>query len=469
MQSIYKNGTALAVGGLVAQLAFVAIEIIIARQLGNETYGVFASVYMAVLTITLIVDMGLTWYSVDHGSKEPSIIPVLMGTTTVLKIALFAAIYPVLLLAGHRFLIDPFVLSFFSIFYFYGIVLSMQDSLAAVNSARESMHVSALFQGVGPLIVGMLVFVASWNGISLNAIAICYLAGTGSVTLLWWLHTQKAEKPTINLLLIPGILKKSSWYGATNVLAQLFYKSDIIFLSFFSTMPQVGIYAAGYKILDIAYKIPILAVRVFSPPMYKQFRNEYASYVKLSDVFIRLSLTGGAGLTLFCLFASDSIILTLFGADFSEAALILKMLSACFILKFTASCLQTILSTMGMHRYRTQYLAIATATLMTLHVILIPRFGAMGAAASVVFSDLLLCILFTRAIPDLKIRRIVILRAAHCLALATLSIASVWFLTNHGIIKAVLASIIFVSGILLTRFLSVSDIKLLTNSANQNN
>ena len=452
-----------------AQLAFIAIEVVIARQLGNETYGVFASVYMVVLTITLIVDLGLTWYSVDHGSKEPSSIPILLGTTTVLKVGLFAFIYPILLLTGSHLKIDPFVLSFFSIFYFYAVVLSVQDSLAAVNSARQTMHVSALFQGIGPLVVGVFVYLASWGELTLNAIAACYLAGTGFITLCWWLHTHRAEKPQVNLALVPGILRKSSWYGASNVLSQLFYKSDIIFLTFFSTMPQVGIYAAGYKILDIAYKIPILAVRVFSPPMYKQYGDDYSSYIKLSDVFLRLSLTGGTILTLFCVFASDSIILTLFGDDFTEAALILKILSACFVLKFTASCFQTVLSTMGLHRYRTQNLAIATAILMTMHVILIPRYGAIGAAASVVLSDLVLCALFTWAINDSKFRKIIAMRTVHCLLLASLSIASAWFLTNHGIIGALVASTIFIVAVLLTQYLSVSDIKLLSNSNDQKN
>lgn len=467
MQSISKNASALAVGGLVAQLAFVAIEVVIARQLGNETYGVFASVYMVVLTITLIVDLGLTWYSVDVGSKEPSAIPVLMGTTITLKLALFAVLYPLLLLGAGHFELDPTAVSFFSIFYFYAVVLSVQDSLAAVNSARQSMHVSALFQGVGPLVVGALVLIASLRGISLNAIAVCYLAGTGSITMLWWWHTHRSEGPSVNLPLIPGILKKSAWYGASNVLAQLFYKSDILFLTAFSTMPQVGIYAAGYKLLDIAYKIPILAVRVFSPPMYKQHRDDYAAYLLLLDVFLRLSLFGGMTLSLFCLFAAEPIIVTLFGEDFLQAALILQILAACFVLKFTANCLQTILSTMGLHRFRTQYLAIATATLMALHIFLIPRYGASGAAAAVVVSDLLLCLLFTKAINDSRIRRTILVRTSHCLALATLAAACAWLASNSGMVEAAIAMILFCISILLTKFLSISDIKLLSKPTAQ--
>ncbi len=464
MQSITKNATALALGGVVAQLAFVAIEVLIARTLGNQAYGVFASVYMLVLTLTLVVDMGLTWYSVDRGSREPSSIPILMGTTTVLKMALFVIAYPVLLVVLPKLGIDKVAISFLTIFYFYAVILSFQDSLAAVNSARQSMHISAIFQGLGPLVVGILVLVTSIGTINLNIIAACYLGGTGLITLYWWFYTQRIEKPTVQLKLIPGILKESSWYGMTNVLAQLFYKSDILLLTVFATMTQVGIYAAGYKILDVAYKIPILAVRVFSPPLFKLWKDNRDGYTQIADIFMRFSLASGGGLSIFCLFASHDIISAIFGEQYSDAAIVLQILSASFILKFLANCLQTMLSTMGLHQSRTKYLAIATLIMIVLQFFLIPEYGAIGAAVSVVIADTILCAMFAWVARYSNIREKIIGNIIRCALIIAVSIGFTLLLGLSGILAALLACAIFTIVVLATGFVSLSDVKLLSTS-----
>ena len=45
VQRLARNAVALAVGGIVAQLAFTLLEILVARKLGAEAYGVFVTAY----------------------------------------------------------------------------------------------------------------------------------------------------------------------------------------------------------------------------------------------------------------------------------------------------------------------------------------------------------------------------------------------------------------------------------------
>lgn len=294
IRRIATNASALAVGGVVAQIAFVSIEVAIARHLGQADYGVFSSVYAIALTSLFVIDLGMSWRLIESGSRDPASIAELLGTTVALKLIGFVLLYPIVVLALMAIGYDGRTVSFFGIFFGYALALALQDSLMAVYTARQRMVVNAMFQGGTPIVIAAFVTVALALGGGLDGVGVGFVAGGLLVTGVWATLTWRLERPRTRLAATGGILRGSYLYGLTGLLSQVFYKSDILLLSALATMPQVGIYAAGYKLLDLANKVPVLGARVMSPALFQQSRADAAQYRSSADGFVRVAT--GAGL-----------------------------------------------------------------------------------------------------------------------------------------------------------------------------
>jgi O-antigen/teichoic acid export membrane protein len=322
----------------------------------------------------------------------------------VLKVIGFALLYPIAAWGLAAFGYDDRAVAFYLVFFFYFLTLAVQDSLAAVFTARERMVVNGFFQGGTPIAIAGCVLAAIGLGGGLRAVGLGYVLGGLAVTGLWGAMTWKAERPSVRLETTPAIVRKSYLYGLTGLLGHAFYRVDLILLSVLATMPQVGVYAAAYKILDLAAKIPILGGRVVSPKLFQLSQGQEASYRRSADGFVRLSAAGGLLLAVACYPSADWLIGLVFGEEYAAAATILRILSASFALKFLLVALQTVLTTRDQHRLRTGALAVATAGAVLGHLVLIPAYGAVGAAAAVVAAECVLLLLYTSGVAEPVLR-----------------------------------------------------------------
>lgn len=410
LRRMAANALALALGGVVAQIAFITIEVFVARQFGSAEYGIFSSVYALGLTSLFVVDLGMSWRLIESGSRNPASIPELLGTTTVLKLVGFAVLYPLAAWALAAFGYDDRAVSFYLIFFFYFLALAMQDSLAAVYTARERMVVNGLFQGGTPVVIAGCVLAAIALGGGLGGVGLGYVVGGLVVTGVWGVLTWRAERPTVRLARTGEIVRKSYLYGLTGLLGQIFYRIDLILLSVLATMPQVGMYAAAYKLLDLAAKVPVLGARVVSPKLFQQSHGNDAEYRRSADAFVRLSASAGLLLAVGCYPSADWLIARVFGEEYAGAGLVLRILSASFALKFLLVALQTVLTTRDQHALRTGALGVATVGAALGHFFLIPLFGAVGAAGTVVAAEGFLLFLYLRGLAEPLLRAVFVKR-----------------------------------------------------------
>lgn len=453
------NAAALAVGGVVAQVAFLSVEVAIARHLGRADYGVFSTVYVIALTSLFIIDLGMSWRLIESGSRKSESIAELLGTTAVIKFIGFVLLYPLIVLGlamlGH----DTRTIAFFAIFFGYALVLGLQDSLMAVYTARQRMIVNALFQGGSPVVIAAFVAVALMLGGGLNTVGAAYVTGGLMITGVWAVMAWRAERPRVRMASSGRILRGSYLYGLTGLLSQVFYKSDILLLSALTTMPQVGIYAAGYKLLDLAYKIPVLGARVVSPALFQQSHADERSYRVSADGFVRLSIASGLLLTVAVYPSTEWFIGLTFGADYAGAAIVLRILSGSFLLKFLASALQTVLTTRGQHSLRTGILAISTALAAVGHIVLIPIFGASGAALSVVGGEAILCASYLRGIGDVPLRARLTRRVLGAGLAGVPAVLAPGWLGLTGPAASGVALVICVTAFLATGFVRVAELR----------
>lgn len=393
VQKLARNAVSLAVGGVIAQLAFTLLEILIARELGAEAYGVFVTAYAWTLLGTYLMELGTPQWMIQEGSRNNDRLATLMGSTLTINLAMFAALY--LALASISLTLDQNpVLSLMLIILPYGLVMTLQNCLGAVYSSYQTMQVSAFFQGLAPVTI-LLAYLAYASGeVTLDDVGFAYVTGGAVITAAWFAHTLRLVRPQFSLGSIRETLRSSYQYGLTGVLGQLYYKADIVMLSALAGLREAGIYAAAFKLVELVFKVAVLSGRVFAPALFKASHTPGKAFDVFAGMMTRLLAVSGlmAGLVSFVL--ADDLILLMFGETYRSSVPVLRILGGVMAVKCMMIAMQLLLSSVDLHVQRVTGLTITLVAHIGASALLIPKYGAVGAAWGTLFSGALLIVLY---------------------------------------------------------------------------
>ncbi len=178
-------------------------------------------------------------------------------------------------------------------------------------------------------------------------------------------------------------LLRESWpMAATALLVILFMKLDQIMLAWFVGFRELGIYAAAVRLVDLWNFIPmavmpslypaVVALRKRDEPMYQRFLQQLLNAFYMLALVVIL-LNGLIGRWLLGL---------LFGAEYVESAPALWILSIATIFHYSSFIRAQWLLIERKVVYNLLAAAVGVATLMALNILLIPRFGFVGAAVA---------------------------------------------------------------------------------------
>jgi O-antigen/teichoic acid export membrane protein len=295
-------------------------------------------------------------------------------------------------------------------------------------------------------------------------VATAYVLGAGAVTGVWLLWTAASLKPTFSFRGIREMLSGSYLYAMTGVLGQVLYKADIVLLAALAGAREAGIYAAAFKFLDLFYKIPILAGRVFSPSLFKRSANDWPAYRKLASGYSRAQALIGAIAFLVTFLLAEELVLFAFGSEYAESVPILKVLSAAMSIKCLVVASEGLLSSLGQHKVRVVLMAIAAALNIVLNLFLIPVYGGIGAAVGTVVTGFLLVAMYAViGLKPLKSKRVlewflipVILIAVIAFAVTEIS-QTLW-------VRLILAIAVVPVLVVISRYVRYSEIVYLLNS-----
>ncbi len=394
LQRLARNGAALAAGGIIAQLAYTLLEILIARKLGAEAYGVFATAYALTVLAGYLMELGTHWWTIQEGSRDHDRIPVLLGSGLTVNAVMFAVLYVALAATVSALAPNP-VMTFLLVIFPYGLVLTVQNGLASVYSSYQTMEVNALFQGLAPIFILAVYLVFSIDEMSLTNVGLAYVVGGGIVTGIWFVVTMRKVRPRVSLRNIRNTLVSSYQYALSGILGQLYFKTDIVMLTILAGPREAGIYAAAFKLVELVYKVAILAGRVFAPAVFKASHDSQKTFQALVSLMTRSLAVVGllAGIVAFLL--AEEIILLMFGENFAASVPVLRVLGGVMATTCMMVVLQLLLSSIDLHFQRVACVGIALATQIAANGLLIPKFGAQGAAVATLFSAVVLILMYT--------------------------------------------------------------------------
>jgi O-antigen/teichoic acid export membrane protein len=175
--------------------------------------------------------------------------------------------------------------------------------------------------------------------------------------------------------------------GATQGLGILNYNFDSIMLGFLLGPAAVGLYNAAYRPVTAALAVPATGFI----GLYAALSRAHAESPEFFRLLVSRSLAVSSIVALplgICgTFFADPLIHLLFGPQYAAAVPVLQVLAWSAALVILRGTFRQALNAAGRQRLDLRCAGLAAALNVGLNVILIPRYGMMGAAAATIVSD----------------------------------------------------------------------------------
>jgi O-antigen/teichoic acid export membrane protein len=197
---------------------------------------------------------------------------------------------------------------------------------------------------------------------------------------------------------VKNLLSQSWMLILTAALSIIYFKIDQVMLGQMAGDEEVGVYSAATRLSEVWYFIPTAIVTSVFPALIKaKGRGDKIYYARLQQLYDFLAWLGLA-VAVFFTFASDWLIVLIFGDKYAAAGPILSVHIWAGVFIF----LKVAMGRWLLNEGKLAFLFISSGSgaiiNVTLNILLIPRYGGMGAAVATVISyavaGLFACFLF---------------------------------------------------------------------------
>src|SRR5208283_3959165 len=356
----------------------------------------------SVLTYLLLLsDGGLEMWGTREAANSADI-PALAGRVVPLRLLLASLSFLVLLLLLPLF---PHYPSLRALLVIYGLTVFAQAlNLKWVFMGQQRM--SGVARG---LVIGQALFAAAVVAFVHNPATVVWVAvfrllsdlATAGYFARWF--AQSFGRFALNLTLqgAGGILKPALTIGFSLAMGLLNYNFDSVLLGFLRGPSVVGWYNAAYKMLLVGMSVAIAYFAGLFPALsrfYVEDREEFRILVRRT---LEIWLTFVIPLVVGGTFLAGPVIRFLYGAAYRSAAAPFRILVWSAALVVLRWVYMDSLRATG-HQALDLRCAITSASLnVALNILLIPRFGMIGAASATVTADVvwlvMSCYYFRRA------------------------------------------------------------------------
>jgi O-antigen/teichoic acid export membrane protein len=411
---------------LVKPFWVLGIEPVVQAQVGNDHFGEYFALFNFSFLLNIILDFGITPFNNKNIAQNNHLLTKHFSSLFVLKLIL-ALIYilgsvVVGLAIGYDTRLTKLLLLLGFNQFLISMVLYLRSNLQGLHLFRTDSFVSILDRLIMITICAMVLWGHVFN-IKMDIMLFAYIqAGAFFLTALvaYIIVVRKTDslKLSLSYPFSLMILKKSFPFAILVLLMTFYNRIDAVMVerilpphnevlaqkvehlkSFpaYKTEPfhsaidklearvmqngpdQAGIYAKAFRLLDsanmIAYLFSVILLPTFSRML--KYKESIEPLVKLSFTLI---ITPALVIAIGCVFYSQELMGLLYKDHVEQAAAVFAPLMCCFVAISTNYIFGTLLTANGNMRQLNTLAACCMVINISLNMLLIPHFRAMGSA-----------------------------------------------------------------------------------------
>jgi O-antigen/teichoic acid export membrane protein len=370
----------------------LAINLLLLRALGVDGFGVYGTVLTVVGLATFGAGMGMERLVNRELARDPSKTGRLVGagmatTAGMSALTSLGVVAWVVLVDGRPVVIASGALAAFAM-ALQGIATVPQAAFHAQSDMGPSVksQIAGRVSLVTGTVVGLLL------GLDVAAVFVGQVLD-GLVTLgtMLWMYGRHEGLRALRVRLEDArwIVRRSLPFGVNALFVSIYLSVDVLMLAVMRGDTDVGIYRGAVMLIAL---FPIIANTLTTgvyPRMAQHLGDREAAGAELGFV-LRVLLTISVPSAVGGVLVAEPLMVLLGGPEFAVSAVPFMILVPLLPLRFANNAVEMTLTTLNRQRDRTLGAVIASTVNIGLNFLLIPEFGAAGAAATTLFTEVVL-------------------------------------------------------------------------------
>ena len=397
---IGRNVSALVGAQAITKAISLLVSIVLVRWLGVAELGRYAYVLAFCFPFGALADFGLATLAIRDASRAtaqaPRVIAAARRASLALATASAAAMVGLALLLGH----EPALVGAIGLGGLASIVSALTMPSLVVLTARERMDRLALYRVVAALLssavtVGVL---AAGGGV------VALVGGALATGVVMW-RVARALAGDVGARAIPAgaagdMLHRAVPFGLLMAGFALYYRIDMVMLEWLAAPGELGRYAAAYRFLDAVIALAASLGGPLFPRLSSVAITAPAEARRLLEAGWRPLLALGLPITIGTIVVADDLVGVLFGQEFAGAGGLLRLLILGTLPLFWVNVASHALVAADRVWTLVGVYALSAFVNVVANVVLVPRWGAAGAAVATVLCEWLNLALVVRLLRE---------------------------------------------------------------------
>lgn len=396
VKKVIENSSWIVSQNIFTMVLGVFITAIVARYLGTERYGTFNYVLSIVSLFSGIAAVGIHHISVKDLKYSPNDEGKILGTSFTIR--MLVAIVLVILseitlfvLNGNdrTILLIGILLSSMMIFNCFEVIDYYNTATMQIKFSAVAKFISYIILAVSKIVVvvfdlGIIWYTVAYT-LEFSIYAVILYISYKVIKIKndneckWYFDFKYAKK----------LLSKSWYYALSSIMVTIYMRIDQAMLgTYFENKSEVGIYSAAVRIAEMWAFVPNAIITALKPAIIEYKKNNEAKYKEtLKKLYLITSivcLAFSIGIVIF----SKLIIAILYGQDYIIAykSLYILIIGTWFGIIGNVHYVWMVCEDKG--KYTLFYSLSGSVLNIIANIILIPKYGAVGAAIATLLSQL---------------------------------------------------------------------------------
>lgn len=366
--------------------------ILITRYLGPEKYGQYTFVISFIAIVAVLWNFGFSTLIRREVSKYKDLTADYEGGVILLKTILASIVLTLVYFYLKLFDYSEVIVNSIVIFGIGTYLMSISEVFLSVFAAYRRMEYTAFIPILRALVLlGSVILITEIEG-GVEYVFIAYfisfvvvLISSYSLIRIKLITPNFGVKPTFLI----DVLKKAFPLVMISIVNIVLFRIDVVMLSKFRGDAEVGLYGAAYNLFELSIAVyPMMLIGASFPVLSAQYHEDIGKMKKLVEVLLKYFLIVGVPLSFGTYLLGSEVILVLYGEAYAEAGILMSLLGGAILIFFLSNLVSWTLTAMEKQNFVLYSNILAMVINVILNLIFIPSFGAMAAALTTLFSEL---------------------------------------------------------------------------------
>lgn len=436
---------------IASQIIWLFVVIYLARALGPSSYGTFSVAIATMAYFALAMTFGLPTIGIRKVARDNAVALQTWWDIAVLRLLLSAISYSLLVILA---LMIPAFRDIRILLILYGtnmFIMALQPDWTFIGLERMAWLGFARVLGYALTLGLILVFVRNSDQATIGMIAI--LAGSFLIMLVLLVRLLRLGGGRSDLAVpkerLRKLFREAFPFFFSALSSQLFGNADLILLGLIKGKTEAGIYAAGYKIINLLDILIGLISQATYPAMARLFQSDHERSRTFAGAITAVMLAVFLPIAMGGTVVATHLVHLLYGDAYAATAKPFAILL--WYIALSAVCISFSNVLLAVNEDRPFVIAITGGSILDLALIafMVPKWSATGAAVAMVVSELF--ILAYIGFHAYRKKLVVLpLRSFVPILISTLVMtAGIWLLREHLEVVVIIIFAALIYGIVL--------------------